>query len=42
VYPVYQDQDQYISLAKRAREELNEMFARDVKADEDKDGQGWD
>ena len=26
----------------RAREELNEMFARDVKAQEDEDGQGWD
>jgi glutathione-regulated potassium-efflux system ancillary protein KefC len=42
VYPVYQDQDQFISMAKRAREELNEMFARDVKAQEDEDGQGWD
>lgn len=42
VYPVYQDQDQYISMAKRAREELNEMFARDVKASEDEDGRGWD
>ena len=42
VYPVYQDQDKYISMARRAREELNEMFARDVKADEDQDGRGWD
>jgi glutathione-regulated potassium-efflux system ancillary protein KefC len=42
VYPVYQDQDKYISMARRAREELNEMFARDVKALEDEDGQGWD
>jgi len=42
VYPVYQDQDKYISMARRAREELNEMFARDVKAQEDEDGQGWD
>ena len=42
VYPFYQDQDQYISLAKRAREELNEMFARDVKADAEKDDKGWD
>jgi glutathione-regulated potassium-efflux system ancillary protein KefC len=42
VYPVYQDQEQYVSMAKRAREELNEMFARDVKAEEAKDRQGWD
>jgi glutathione-regulated potassium-efflux system ancillary protein KefC len=42
VYPVYQDQEQYVSMAKRAREELNAMFARDVKAEEAKDRQGWD
>jgi len=42
VYPVYQDQEQYESMAKRAREELNEMFARDVKAEQEKDDRGWD
>jgi glutathione-regulated potassium-efflux system ancillary protein KefC len=42
VYPVYQDQEQYVSMAKRAREELNEMFARDVKAEQEKDDRGWD
>lgn len=42
VYPVYQDQEQYVSMAKRAREELNEMFARDVKAEQEQENRGWD
>jgi len=42
VYPVYQDQEQYVSMAKRAREELNEMFARDVKSEQEQDNRGWD
>ncbi|MFL6710026.1 MAG: glutathione-regulated potassium-efflux system protein KefC [Massilia sp.] len=32
VYPYYKDQDQFISLARQSREELNAMFARDLAA----------
>lgn len=32
VYPHYRDQQQLISMAKQAREELEEMFARDAEA----------
>ena len=32
VYPFYKDQDQYISMAKQSREELDAMFARDLAA----------
>jgi glutathione-regulated potassium-efflux system ancillary protein KefC len=32
VYPYYRDQQQFVSMAKQAREELEEMFARDAKA----------
>jgi glutathione-regulated potassium-efflux system ancillary protein KefC len=42
VYPFYKDQQQYASMAKRARDELDEMFARDVKAIESDAEQGWD
>ncbi|MEN3275806.1 MAG: glutathione-regulated potassium-efflux system ancillary protein KefC [Massilia sp.] len=42
VYPFYKDREQYVSMAKRARDELNEMFARDLKRyDKEADG-GWD
>jgi glutathione-regulated potassium-efflux system ancillary protein KefC len=42
VYPYYKDQQQYASMAKRARDELHEMFARDIKALETDADQGWD
>ena len=32
VYPYYKDQDQYISMARQSREELDAMFARDLDA----------
>ncbi|MGZ3241592.1 MAG: NAD-binding protein, partial [Burkholderiaceae bacterium] len=32
VYPHYRDQQQLVSMAKQAREELEEMFARDAEA----------
>ncbi|MDB5747525.1 MAG: potassium transporter KefC [Massilia sp.] len=42
VYPFYKDREQYVSMAKRARDELNQMFARDQKRyDNEADG-GWD
>jgi glutathione-regulated potassium-efflux system ancillary protein KefC len=42
VYPFYQDRERYASMAKRARDELNEMFARDIKALESDPDKGWD
>ncbi len=42
VYPFYKDREQYVSLAKRARDELNEMFARDLKSYEKETDKGWD
>jgi len=42
VYPFYKDQQQYLSMAKRARDELNEMFARDAKASENDPEKNWD
>jgi glutathione-regulated potassium-efflux system ancillary protein KefC len=42
VYPYYRDQKRYVSLSKRARDELNEMFARDRKAREDDVERDWD
>ncbi|MFC5478557.1 glutathione-regulated potassium-efflux system protein KefC [Massilia suwonensis] len=42
VYPYYKDREQYASMAKRARDELNEMFARDLKRVEKESEQGWD
>lgn len=41
VYPYYKDQEQYISLARQSREELNEMFARDLQALQDEQENGW-
>jgi glutathione-regulated potassium-efflux system ancillary protein KefC len=44
VYPFYQDQKRYVSMAKRARDELNQMFARDranLERDADAD-RDWD
>jgi glutathione-regulated potassium-efflux system ancillary protein KefC len=42
VYPYYKDREQYVSLAKRAREELEEMIARDRRAQEDETRHDWD
>jgi glutathione-regulated potassium-efflux system ancillary protein KefC len=42
VYPYYRDQKRYESLAKRARDELNQMFARDRAAREDDAEREWD
>jgi glutathione-regulated potassium-efflux system ancillary protein KefC len=42
VYPFYKDREQYVSMAKRARDELNEMFARDLKSYEKESEKGWD
>lgn len=42
VYPYYKDREQYVSMAKRARDELNEMFARDLKNYESETDKGWD
>jgi glutathione-regulated potassium-efflux system ancillary protein KefC len=42
VYPFYKDREQYVSMAKRARDELNEMFARDLKSVEKDADKGWD
>jgi glutathione-regulated potassium-efflux system ancillary protein KefC len=41
VYPYYKDQEQYISMAKRSREELNAMFARDLAALESERSAPW-
>ncbi|MDB5960795.1 MAG: kefC, partial [Massilia sp.] len=41
VYPFYKDQDQYISMAKQSREELDAMFARDLNALEEEKS-SWD
>jgi glutathione-regulated potassium-efflux system ancillary protein KefC len=40
VYPYYKDQEQYISMARQSREELNEMFARDLEALQDERSAG--
>lgn len=42
VYPYYKDREQYVSMAKRARDELNAMFARDLKNIDNETDQGWD
>jgi len=42
VYPYYKDRDTYVSMAKRGRDELETMIARDRKAVEDETGQDWD
>jgi glutathione-regulated potassium-efflux system ancillary protein KefC len=41
VYPYYKDQQQMISLAAQAREELQEMFARDAEAMKSERRSGW-
>ncbi|MGZ3254052.1 MAG: glutathione-regulated potassium-efflux system protein KefC [Burkholderiaceae bacterium] len=41
VYPHYRDQQQLVSMAKQAREELEEMFARDAEALETERLGGW-
>jgi len=42
VYPYYKDRDTYASMAKRARDELETMIARDRKAVDEETGQDWD
>jgi glutathione-regulated potassium-efflux system ancillary protein KefC len=42
VYPYYKDREQYVSMAKRAREELEEMIARDRKAADGDERHDWD
>lgn len=42
VYPFYKDQERYVSMAKRARDELEEMFARDMQAVETDPERGAD
>jgi glutathione-regulated potassium-efflux system ancillary protein KefC len=41
VYPYYKDQEQFISMARQARDELNAMFARDLQSLEDERNAGW-
>jgi glutathione-regulated potassium-efflux system ancillary protein KefC len=40
VYPYYKDQEQYISMARQSREELNAMFARDLQSLQDESNAG--
>lgn len=42
VYPHYKDQQQVVSIAKQARDELEEMFNRDKEAREAAHKSGWD
>jgi glutathione-regulated potassium-efflux system ancillary protein KefC len=42
VYPFYKDQQQVVSMAKQARNELEEMFARDADAIGAEHHRGWD
>jgi len=42
VYPYYKDRDTYVSMAKRARDELETMIARDRRAVDDESGHDWD
>ncbi|MES2538896.1 MAG: glutathione-regulated potassium-efflux system protein KefC [Pseudomonadota bacterium] len=42
VYPYYKDQQQFVSMAKQARDELEEMFARDAEAAKTERQNGWD
>jgi glutathione-regulated potassium-efflux system ancillary protein KefC len=42
VYPFYKDQEQYLSMAKQAREELETMFSLDAEAVENDRKNGWD
>jgi glutathione-regulated potassium-efflux system ancillary protein KefC len=41
VYPFYKDQAQRVSMAKQARDELTEMFARDAEVREKERSQSW-
>jgi glutathione-regulated potassium-efflux system ancillary protein KefC len=41
VYPYYKDQEQYISMARQSRDELNAMFARDLQAAQEEQKLGW-
>jgi glutathione-regulated potassium-efflux system ancillary protein KefC len=41
VYPYYKDQERYISMARQSRDELNEMFARDIAALNDEKNVAW-
>ena len=41
VYPYYKDQEQYISMARQSRDELNEMFARDLANLQDDKNTAW-
>jgi glutathione-regulated potassium-efflux system ancillary protein KefC len=41
VYPYYKDQEQMVSLAVQAREELEAMFARDAEITVEKHGRDW-
>jgi glutathione-regulated potassium-efflux system ancillary protein KefC len=41
VYPHYKDQQQMVSMARQAREELEEMFARDAQALEVTQAENW-
>ncbi|MBC7574090.1 MAG: glutathione-regulated potassium-efflux system protein KefC [Herminiimonas sp.] len=42
VYPFYKDQAQRVSMAKQARDELTEMFARDAEALDNERSKSWD
>jgi glutathione-regulated potassium-efflux system ancillary protein KefC len=42
VYPFYKDQEQYVSLAKQARDELQAMFALDAEAAQAERKDRWD
>jgi glutathione-regulated potassium-efflux system ancillary protein KefC len=42
VYPYYRDQKQFVSMSKQARDELEEMFARDLEAGKSAREDGWD
>jgi len=42
VYPYYKDRDTYASMAKRAREELETMIARDRRAVDEESTHDWD
>jgi glutathione-regulated potassium-efflux system ancillary protein KefC len=42
VYPFYKDQEQFLSMAKQAREELETMFSLDAQGVENERKNGWD
>ncbi len=42
VYPYYKDQEQFMSMAKQARDELETMFSLDAEAVESERKNGWD